>query len=99
VKFFLPMSPYRVSHEIEGLCVTSFVRAGIEDNSASTCREFEPTAQTIHRWVLRAARDAGMHHGGLTTTEREELTRVRRENRRLEFERETQKPRRVLPLP
>lgn len=70
-----------------------FVRVGIQDSSASTCREFGPTTQTIYRWVSQADRDAGRHHGGLATTEREELTRLRRENRRLELEREIQKPR------
>ncbi len=50
--------------------------------------EFEPTAQTIRNWVAQAARDAGRGDGGLTTTEREELNRLRRENRQLKLERE-----------
>ena len=51
-------------------------------------REFEPTAQSIRNWVAQAARDAGRDDGGLTTAEREELSRLRRENRQLRRERE-----------
>jgi len=51
-------------------------------------REFEPTAQSIRNWVVRAARAAGRGDGGLTTAEREELSRLRRENRQLRLERE-----------
>jgi transposase len=50
-------------------------------------REFEPTAQSIKNWVAQAARNTG-HGGGLTTTEREELSCLRRENRQLRLERE-----------
>ncbi|AXF05716.1 hypothetical protein CUJ88_45530 (plasmid) [Paraburkholderia hospita] len=41
-------------------------------------REFEPTAQTIINWAAQADRDAGVRHDGLTTGERQELTRLRR---------------------
>jgi transposase len=51
-------------------------------------REFEPTAQSIRNWVAQAARDGGRGDGGLTTPEREELSRLRRENRQLRLERE-----------
>jgi transposase len=51
-------------------------------------REFEPTAQSIRNWVAQAERDAGRGNGGLTTAEREELSRLRRENRQLRLERE-----------
>ena len=51
-------------------------------------REFEPTAQSIRNWVAQAKRDAGRGDGGLTTTERQELGRLRRENRQLRLERE-----------
>jgi transposase len=49
-------------------------------------KEFEPTAQTIYNWVAQADRDVGVRHDGLTTAERQELTRLRRENRQLEME-------------
>jgi transposase len=51
-------------------------------------KEFEPTAQTIYNWVAQAERDAGLRQDGLTTAERQELTRLRRENRQLKMERE-----------
>ena len=50
--------------------------------------EFEPTAQSIRNWVALADRDAGRRTEGLTTTEREELERLRRENRQLKLERD-----------
>jgi transposase len=51
-------------------------------------KEFEPTAQTIYSWVAQADRDAGVRHDGLTTAERQELTRLRREVRQLKMERD-----------
>ena len=51
-------------------------------------REFEPSAQSIRNWVGQADRDEGRSHDGLTSAEREELRRLRRENRRLRQERE-----------
>jgi len=51
-------------------------------------REFEPTAQAIRNWVAQAERDEGKRADGLTTTERDELQRLRRENERLREERE-----------
>ena len=50
--------------------------------------EFEPTAQTIRNWVAQAERDEGRRADGLTSAEREELTRLRRENRQLKVERD-----------
>jgi len=55
---------------------------------ASLAKEFGPSAWTIGLWVKQAARDAGKGDGGLTTAEREELVRLRRENRKLKEERE-----------
>ncbi len=51
-------------------------------------REFEPTAQSIRQWVRQADLDDGRRHDGLTTEERAELVRLRRENRTLREERE-----------
>lgn len=51
-------------------------------------REFGCTSWTISRWLQQSERDAGRGDGGLTTGERQELTRLRRENRQLKVERE-----------
>ena len=51
-------------------------------------REYECSAQAIRNWVRQTDRDEGRREEGLTTTEREELGRLRRENRQLREERE-----------
>lgn len=51
-------------------------------------REFEPTAQSIHNCVAEAERKGDCHKAGLSAVEREELLRLRRENRQLKLERE-----------
>ncbi len=66
--------------------MVALVRSGRTPESLS--REFEPTAQTIHNWVKQADLDAGHRTDGLTTAEREELRRLRRENKQLKLERE-----------
>jgi len=50
--------------------------------------EFEPSAQSIRNWVVQADLDEGRRQDGLTTAERQELVRLRRENRQLREERE-----------
>jgi transposase len=51
-------------------------------------REFEPSAQTIRNWVRQSDIDDGKRSDGLTTAEREELRRLRKENKNLRIERE-----------
>ena len=62
--------------------------AGTGRTPASLSKEFGPSAWTIGLWVKQAARDEGSGDGGLTSAEREELQRLRRENRRLKEERD-----------
>ena len=45
-------------------------------------RDFDLTETAVRAWVKQAEVDAG-RQDGLTTTEREELAQLRRENRRL----------------
>lgn len=54
----------------------------------SLAREFEPTAQAIRNWVAQAGRDDGRSDDGLKTDERDEINRLRRENRQLKLERD-----------
>ncbi len=66
--------------------MVDMVRAGKTPEELS--RQFEPSAQAIGNWVRQADRDEGRRSDGLTTDEREELNRLRRENRVLREEKE-----------
>jgi transposase len=66
--------------------MVELVRAGRTPEELS--REFEPTAQSISNWVAQADRDEGKRKDGVTSAEREELRRLRKENRQLKVERE-----------
>jgi transposase len=47
------------------------------------CRDFDLTESTVRRWLEQAQIDAG-ERPGLTSDEREELSQLRRENKRLQ---------------
>ena len=66
--------------------MVELVRAG--RTPGELAKEFEPSDQTIRNWVAQADRDEGRRSDGLTTQEREELARLRRENKQLRIERE-----------
>jgi transposase len=66
--------------------MVDLVRSG--RSPASLSKEFGPTAWSISLWVKQAKRDAGKGDGGLSSAEREELARLRRENKKLKEERE-----------
>lgn len=51
-------------------------------------KEYEPTAQTIRNWMAQDDFDTGRRKDGLTTEERAELAKLRRENRVLREERD-----------
>ncbi len=76
-------SPYPAEFHYQ---IVELVRAGRTPEELS--REFGPSAQAIRNWVAQADRDEGRRPDGLTSTEREELRRLKRENRRLRQERE-----------
>ena len=69
------------------------VRAGRDPTDLA--REFEPSSQAIRNWVAQADREEGRREARLPATgaplpaaEREELTRLRRENKQLRLERD-----------
>ena len=69
--------------------IVELARAGRTPTELS--REFGCSAQTVTNWIAQAAIDGGKPlpgKDGLTSAEREELTRLRRENRRLQMERD-----------
>jgi transposase len=73
------------------------VRAG--QSPEELARKFEPTAQSIRNWVRQADLDEGKRTDGLTSEEREEVVRLRREVRTLREEREILKNYRVRARP
>lgn len=66
--------------------MVELVRSGRSPHALS--KEFEPSAVTISNWVKQADLDEGLRADGLTTDERNELSSLRRENKRLRLERE-----------
>jgi transposase len=66
--------------------MVDLVRAGREPKQLS--KEFPCSVWSIRTWVRQAERDGGRGDGGLTTAERAEFTRLKRENRQLKLERE-----------
>jgi transposase len=66
--------------------MVELVRAGRTPEELA--EEFEPSAQAIRNWVKQADLDQGVRSDGLTTDERGELQRLRRENKQLKLERE-----------
>lgn len=55
---------------------------------AQVARDLDLTARALSGWVERARADRSDGKTGLTTAEREELSRLRKENRELRMERE-----------
>ena len=66
--------------------IVELVRAG--RSMRELAKEFEPCYETIRNWVRQANRDDGLTSSGATTQEKEELRKLRRENRQLRLERE-----------
>lgn len=66
--------------------IVELVRAGRTPEDLE--KEFEPTAQTIRNWLAEADARTGRRTDVLTSEERAELARLRRENKQLKVERE-----------
>jgi transposase len=75
--------PYRPEFRRQ---IIELVRTGRSPDELA--KEFEPTAQSIRNWVAQAERDAGRRNDGLSSSERDEISRLRRENRQLRQERD-----------
>jgi transposase len=67
--------------------MVELVRAGRTPEGLA--KEFDPSVQAIRNWVAQAVRDERRREDGLTSAERAELNRLRRENRAAWFARET----------
>ncbi len=81
----MPSERKRYSAELRA----ELVRLARSGRSAKElARQYEPSEQTIRNWVKQAELDDGSRSDGLTTDERQELARLRRENARLKEERE-----------
>ena len=66
--------------------MVELVRAG--GKPADLAKEFGPSPVSIRAWVRQAERDDGLRADGLTSDEKEELRRLRREIRQLKLDRE-----------
>jgi len=69
--------------------MVDLARAGRDPDDLA--REFEPTAQSVRNWIARADKQEGRREDalpGLTSAERDELSRLRQENRHLRLERD-----------
>jgi transposase len=66
--------------------IVDLVRAGRSVKELAA--EFEPSEQTIRNWLAQADADGGQRRDLLTSAEREELVKLRRENKQLKTERE-----------
>jgi transposase len=54
-----------------------------ERSVGQIARDFDLTETAVREWLRQAERDAGTRTDGLTTSEKDELAALRRENRRL----------------
>lgn len=59
-----------------------------ERSVAQIAKDLGIAESGLRRWIQQAERDSGKRDDGLTTPEREELRRLRRENARLRQEKE-----------
>jgi transposase len=66
--------------------ILELIRSGRSGNALA--RQFNVSRQTITNWLKQDERDSGLRTDGLTTEERSELARLRREVKRLTIEQE-----------
>jgi len=78
-----PKPPYPPDFRAQ---IVDLARAG--RTVRSLAREFNVTDTTIRSWLRQADLDAGRRNDGLTSEEKQELARLRKENTRLREERD-----------
>ena len=66
--------------------VVELTRSGRQPDDLAA--DFELARQTVRNWIGQADLDGGRRNDGLTSEERVELSRLRRENKQLKIERE-----------
>lgn len=79
----MPRAPYPTEFREQ---ILSLYRSG--SSVSELADDFEPCAQTIRNWIKQADIDSGERQDGVTTDEKEELARLRKECRKLRQERE-----------
>ena len=73
---------------MRGSCLTIIDTEGSGRSAEELAKEFEPTAQCIRNWIKQEEVDRGQRQDGLTSEEKAELARLRKENKQLKLERE-----------
>ena len=76
-------SPYALEFRQQ---ILELVRTGRTSNELAG--EFKPSRETIRQWVKQAELDAGQRQDGLTTDQKAEIAKLRREVKRLKQEQE-----------
>ena len=84
--------PNHLVRKLDALLDFDTIRAQLEPflycSIPNNPEQYKPSAQAIRNWVAQSDRDCGRRGDGLTNAERDELGRLKRENRRLRQERE-----------
>lgn len=81
-----PRRPRRSFTSQEKADAVRMVKAG--KSASQVAQELDLTLTSLKAWVKQADADAGRRTDILATQEREELARLRRENKRLQMERD-----------
>jgi transposase len=85
-----PSKPRRARRQFDPEFKAQAVRLVLDEGKTvgAVARELDLTETALREWVHRARADRTRGRTGLTTAEREELARLRKENRVLREERE-----------
>ena len=86
-------TPRRLRRQFDDEFKAGAVRLVLDEGQTvgRVARDLDLTESALRNWVDRARADRTKGRSGLTTEEREELRRLRKENRRLQVERDVLK--------